>query len=201
MTQVEDSKVNDHVNANRIYDGNCPFCGAPLTEGAEVCEYCGRRIKKKAASAEDSAEKENKARKEVRTREENKTGKETDTRKGNDASKENKAENDGTASQPIDAERLSWPVRKKDSAAILAILFGAFGAHDFYLGKIRQGVICVIYFLFWFYLSGTSYGIFIRVISAWILCFITVIRGIVQGIYYLKQSTSSFEEKHHVRCS
>lgn len=195
MTQENGYKEKNDVNTKRIYDGNCPFCGAPLPEGAEVCEYCGRRIKKEASPSEDIHEKDNKVRKENEDKNETKNGKE------NAVVKETKVRKEDTTAQPIDAERLSWPVRKKDTAAILAILFGAFGAHDFYLGKIKQGVLCVIYFLFWFYCTGTSYTIFIRVISAWILCFITVIRGIVQGIQYLKQSTSQFEEKYHVRCS
>lgn len=46
MTYVNGYKVDDDVQANKVYDGNCPYCGAPLAEDAEVCPYCGRRIKK-----------------------------------------------------------------------------------------------------------------------------------------------------------
>lgn len=46
MTYVNGYKVDDDVQANKVYDENCPYCGAPLVEDAEVCPYCGRRIKK-----------------------------------------------------------------------------------------------------------------------------------------------------------
>lgn len=46
MTYVNGYKVDDDVQANKVYDENCPYCGAPLAEDAEVCPYCGRRIKK-----------------------------------------------------------------------------------------------------------------------------------------------------------
>lgn len=46
MTYVNGYKVDDDVQANKVYGENCPYCGAPLAEDAEVCPYCGRRIKK-----------------------------------------------------------------------------------------------------------------------------------------------------------
>lgn len=47
MTEINGYKVDDNIQANKVYNGNCPYCGAPLVEGAEVCAYCGRKIKKK----------------------------------------------------------------------------------------------------------------------------------------------------------
>lgn len=46
MTEINGYKVDDNIQANKVYNGNCPYCGAPLVEGAEVCAYCGRKIKR-----------------------------------------------------------------------------------------------------------------------------------------------------------
>ncbi len=70
-----------------------------------------------------------------------------------------------------------WPVKSKIAAGILAILFGCFGIHKFYLGKIGQGILCIL-----FCWTG-----------------IPALIGLIQGIIYLCTDDYTFQLKHHVR--
>jgi TM2 domain-containing membrane protein YozV len=70
-----------------------------------------------------------------------------------------------------------WPVRSKIAAGILAILLGGLGVHDFYLGKIWQGILSILFF--WTGIPGLV--------------------GLIQGIIYLTQSDEEFGRKNKVR--
>ncbi len=75
----------------------------------------------------------------------------------------------------------SWPIKDKTVAGLLAIFFGAFGVHKFYLGKTAQGVICLI-------LTMTA----VFAIPVWIA-------GVASGIEYLVQNEHNFQVKNQVR--
>lgn len=64
--------------------------------------------------------------------------------------------------------------KSKMVAALLAIFFGSFGLHKFYLGKVVWGLIYL--FLFWSSIS--------------------MILGFIEGIYYLTMSDKDFEAKY-----
>ena len=70
-----------------------------------------------------------------------------------------------------------WPVRSKIAAGVLAILFGGFGIHKFYLGKITEGVLMLLF-------SWTC---------------IPALIGLIEGIIYLAQSDEEFSIKNKVR--
>ncbi|MBF4269282.1 TM2 domain-containing protein [Vibrio anguillarum] len=69
---------------------------------------------------------------------------------------------------------------KKIAAALLAFFFGALGAHKFYLGYTKQGLIMLLAFLFGFVLLGLP-SIVIGVIA------------FVEFIIYLTKSDEDFE--------
>lgn len=64
--------------------------------------------------------------------------------------------------------------RNKVVAGILGLLFGAFGVHKFYLGKIGQGFLYLVFF--------------------WTV--IPAIIGFIEGIIYLTMSDDQFEAKY-----
>ena len=64
--------------------------------------------------------------------------------------------------------------RNRVAAAIFAILLGGFGIHKFYLGRVGQGIIYLIF--------------------CW--TFIPAIIGFIEGIIYLTMSDKSFIEKY-----
>jgi TM2 domain-containing membrane protein YozV len=70
---------------------------------------------------------------------------------------------------------------KKVAAAILAFFLGAFGAHKFFLGYNKQGVIMLLVFIFGFILLGVP-SIIIGVIA------------FVEFIIYLTKSNDEFEQ-------
>ncbi|MFM2480087.1 TM2 domain-containing protein [Celerinatantimonas sp. YJH-8] len=69
---------------------------------------------------------------------------------------------------------------KKIAAAILAFFLGGFGAHKFYLGYTKQGVIMLLIFLFGFILIG-------------IPSMIIGIIAFIEFIIYLTKSDEEFE--------
>ena len=73
----------------------------------------------------------------------------------------------------------NWPVRSKIAAGILAILLGGLGIHKFYLGKIGQGILMLLFC--WTMIPG--------------------IIGLVEGILYLTMSDEEFSMKNQVRVS
>jgi TM2 domain-containing membrane protein YozV len=65
--------------------------------------------------------------------------------------------------------------KNRIAAALFAILLGGFGVHKFYLGKIAQGVVYLIFF--------------------WLL--IPCIIGLIEGIVYLSMSDMEFNRKYN----
>ena len=78
---------------------------------------------------------------------------------------------------PNQNKDMKRPAKSKVAAGVLAILFGAFGAHKFYLGYIAQGFILLAITLFTFGLGAIVTGII----------------GIVEGIIYLTKSDDDFD--------
>jgi len=64
--------------------------------------------------------------------------------------------------------------KERTVAGIFAILLGAFGVHKFYLGKVGQGIIYLIFF--WTLIPG--------------------IIGFIEGILYLTKSEEEFQRKY-----
>ncbi|SMN01659.1 TM2 domain family protein [uncultured Candidatus Thioglobus sp.] len=81
------------------------------------------------------------------------------------------------------AELLSGGASKKITAAIFAFFLGAFGAHKFYLGYTKQGVIMLLTFLFGFILLG---------IPSMIIGLI----AFIEFILYLTKSDEKFQETY-----
>lgn len=76
-------------------------------------------------------------------------------------------------------------MKKKNIAAILAIFFGAFGAHKFYLNKFSAGLIRMLLF-FMCIINGYDFG-------EQILFMV----GIVEGILLLISTTEAFNQKYN----
>jgi TM2 domain-containing membrane protein YozV len=66
-------------------------------------------------------------------------------------------------------------LKNKVVAGVLAILLGGFGIHKFYLGKLGQGILYLIF--------------------AWTA--IPSIIGLIEGILYLVQSDEEFNQKYN----
>ena len=91
----------------------CPVCGAPL-EG-EVCTYCGHRLK---TSTNNST---------------------VQTQNASNISFVTNVVNNN--SQNISNQMISVSKKNKITALILCVLFGFFGVHRFYVGKIGTGLL------------------------------------------------------------
>lgn len=76
--------------------------------------------------------------------------------------------------QPQRSNRTGSQDKNREAAAILSILVGAFGAHKFYLGDTRKGVLYLCFC--WTGIPG--------------------IIGIVEGIKYLKASDRQFQKNY-----
>ena len=88
----------------------------------------------------------------------------------------------GESAEAIYAESLvSSGSSKKIAAALFAFFLGAFGAHKFYLGYTKQGVIMLLVFVFGFILLGLP-SMVIGVIA------------FVEFILYLVKSDEEFEQ-------
>jgi TM2 domain-containing membrane protein YozV len=75
----------------------------------------------------------------------------------------------------------SGGVSKKIAAALFAFFLGAFGAHKFYLGYTKQGIIMLLVFLFGFILLGFPSAVI-------------AIIAFIEFILYLVKSDEEFEE-------
>lgn len=64
--------------------------------------------------------------------------------------------------------------RSKIVAALLAIVFGGAGIHKFYLGKVGQGLLCILF--------------------SW--TFIPMFLGFFEGLIYLCMSNQEFQKKY-----
>jgi len=80
---------------------------------------------------------------------------------------------------------VSGGASKKIAAALFAFFLGVFGAHKFYLGYTKQGVIMLLVFLFGFILLGFP-SLVIGIIS------------FVEFILYLVKSDEEFEQTYVV---
>lgn len=154
----------------------CPVCGgnkAHQTSPQEYeCEYCGATIKMKMPLMEQT----------VTTSRCRFCGGEID-------STARKCRHCGEWVQPI-SHPFTNPhaiapksTKSKTTAALLAILLGGWGIHEFYLGHTGLGI---LFLILWFCFSWT---IFIPLV----LCVISII----QGINYLCMSQEQFEAKYH----
>ncbi|MCF3098102.1 TM2 domain-containing protein [Aeromonas australiensis] len=72
---------------------------------------------------------------------------------------------------------------KKVAAALFAFFLGAFGAHKFYLGYTKQGVIMLLTFLFGFILLGLP-SVIIGIIA------------FIEFVIYLSKSDEEFEQTY-----
>ena len=70
--------------------------------------------------------------------------------------------------------------KSKIVAALLALFFGAFGAHKFYLGYTKAGLIMLFCWLFGFLLLGVP-------------SFFVALIALIEGIIYLVKSDEEFD--------
>lgn len=90
----------------------------------------------------------------------------------------------------IDRSEISKSNKSKNVAGILAILFGAWGVHKFYLGYTKTGIITILISLACF------------IVTFGVLGTLPAIIGIYEGIHYLLMSKEDFyfqyieNEKH-----
>lgn len=110
-----------------------------------------------------------------------------------DASSHFRSQSRSTASSQASASATAQPyytpaayVPAKDhvAAGLLAIVFGCFGIHKFYLGYTTPGFIM---------LAITIIG---GVITFGIAALVMIVIGIIEGVIYLTMSQSEFEETH-----
>jgi len=94
----------------------CSQCGAPISDGAKECKYCGHVFNTSKPEKEVTSSRANNV--EINPHE--------------------------FISQY--KKRVFVPNKNQILAAALAFFFGTFGAHKFYLGKIGQGILYIIFF-------------------------------------------------------
>ncbi len=144
----------------------CPQCGAPVSADSTTCQYCGAAIPKEQPAAPAAAAAAAAA----------------------PAAPQPQVVFVQAPAQPqpvvqqvtqVVDPRLSWPVKSKVAAGILAILLGGIGVHKFYLGQTGRGV---LYLLF-----------------CW--TFLPAIWSFIEGIIILCSKTENFELKYNVRAS
>lgn len=169
----------------------CSKCGAPQDSYAKKCKYCGSIIESQPEVRNVLKEKY----KEFKKPEEEVADKREEAQIP-DEPKESKDLND--PKDPNEPQRLkrledmsdvpnghkksielheAWPLRNKALAGLLAFLFGAVGAHKFYLGHYKQGILYIVFL--W-----TGVPPFI---------------GLVEAFIYWFSKPEAFAQKHHVR--
>lgn len=102
----------------------CTQCGAPIPDTALKCEYCGA-ANPKATQAQPQATYQQPYQPQPQV---------------------------VYVQQPVNTERLNWPVKSKIIAAILALLLGGLGVHKFYLGQTGLGILYLIFC--WTFIPG-----------------------------------------------
>ena len=144
----------------------CPQCGAPVSADSTTCQYCGAAIPKEQPAAPAAAAAAAAA----------------------PAAPQPQVVFVQAPAQPqpvvqqvtqVVDPRLSWPVKSKVAAGILAMLLGGIGIHKFYLGQIGWGI---VYLLFCW--TG-----------------LPAIWAFIDGIIILCSKTENFELKYKVRAS
>lgn len=104
----------------------CKQCGAPANTDYKFCEYCGAEVEQPVHNVQENNEFKS------------------------DMVSEVKASIKINTVNTVHVRR--EPVKSKITAGILALLLGGLGIHKFYLGKIFQGI---IYLLFcWLYIPA-----------------------------------------------
>ena len=93
--------------------------------------------------------------------------------------------NEGNAEAIYVESLIAGGASKKIAAALFAFFLGAFGAHKFYLGYTKQGVIMVLTFIFGFILLAIP-SIIIGIIA------------FIEFILYLVKSDEEFEQTYVV---
>ncbi len=125
----------------------CPKCGAPTTPGATKCEYCGAALQSAPAAPAAPAYTQQPAQPQV-------------VFVNNNAN-----------------QNSNLPVKSRIAAAILAILLGGFGVHEFYLGRGGKGLLMLI-----FCWTG-----------------IPAIIGVIEGVIMLTSADHIFAKKYNCR--
>jgi len=130
----------------------CPQCGAPVDPSATTCKYCGEPLpQQKVAPPQYALPPQPQV-----------------------VYVEHPDRFQRQPENPIDP---NWPIKSKVTAGLLGLLLGSLGIHKFYLGKVGQGV---LYLLFcWTYVPG--------------------IVGFIEGIVYLCSNDHNFQVKNRVR--
>lgn len=166
----------------------CPQCGAPIDPGAVECKYCGERLAQQQINRQMNQQP-------VQPQ----MGHPVQQPQGGYVQQPVQQPQGGYVQQPVQQQMRppmqqpqtvyipqpvyttainpAWPVKSKILAGILAILFGGFGIHKFYMGKIGMGILYLVF--------------------CW--TYIPAIVGLVEGIIYLCSNDENFQLKHHVR--
>lgn len=122
----------------------CPFCAEQIASKAKKCRFCGETVEVTLRRAEEA----------LRASERN-TG---------------NVYMNAAVSAPVPAS----PRHSRVAAVLLALLLGGIGAHKFYLGRIGQGILYLIF--------------------CW--TFIPALVSFVEGIIYACSNDESFQAKY-----
>ena len=177
----------------------CPQCGAPIPRGASNCEYCGCAVEseqKESGRQDNYGQGAGQQHYQQQGYYQQQNGQQGyyQQQAGQQGYQQQQNGQQGTwqdgfwqqgmyTPDPRIVRMLqngidpAWPLRNKQVAAVLAILFGVFGVHKFYLGKIFSGVMYLIF----------------------IWTAIPAIISIFEGVWYLTQSDVEFQRRYHVR--
>ena len=178
----------------------CPNCGEPVKNSARFCENCGVQLMEDLDGVDVSApasvitdgNQQYEARNDASWQDADDDYEEVEPQsdpyreylrhtydyKGSDRVEQRAAYT--SSSSKIDYERYAsynWPVRNRITAGVLAIVLGGLGIHKFYLGKIGQGILMLLFA--WTGIPG--------------------IIGLIQGIIYLTEGDEEFCMKNQVR--
>ena len=135
----------------------CPQCGAPLDNGVTSCKYCGEPLSQQTPMQ----------------------GMPVQGMPIQGMPMPGMQPQVIYVQQPMYPNGINpaWPIKSKVAAAILAILFGTFGVHKFYLGQSGSGI---LYLLFCW--TG-----------------IPSVVGFIEGIVYLCSNEENWQKSNHVR--
>jgi len=179
----------------------CPNCGEPVKNSARFCENCGVQLMEDLDDVDLSSqatvltdgnqqyqaqnrtsweEPEEEYEEPVRNDPYQEYLRHTYDYKGSDRVEQKSA--GYSPRSRVDYERYAnynWPVRNRVTAGVLAVVLGGLGIHKFYLGKIGQGILMLLFA--WTGIPG--------------------IIGLIQGIIYLTEGDEEFCMKNQVRVS
>ena len=126
----------------------CPKCGAPTTPGAAKCEYCGAALQNAPAAPAAPVYTQQPVQPQV-----------------------------VFVNNNSNAANSNLPVKSRITAALLAILLGGLGIHEFYLGRGAKGLLMLV-----FCWTG-----------------IPAIIGLIEGIVMLTSADHIFAQKYNCR--